>query len=310
MASQVLDFPDLINYHGVCPECGSSKLIRDKQCGEKVCSECGYVTQNVLVDRSQEWRAFNTEEIKRRRRVGIPRSLAIGDLGLHTLISKVPRSVKGKMTREQKLQLFRMSRWQSRIINSKHRKNLNKAMSILSNLCNHMHILRNIKEQTALYYRKALIANLVKGRSIESIMAACLYASCRLVKAQRSLREISEYTSADTKELAKCYRLIHGSLNLGVPRQKAQNKVPKIAEKIGIEQQVQRNAVDILRDAEDQKITAGKTPSGLAAAALYISCMQNDAKYTQKDIAYAAGVTEVTIRNRYKDLVQQLDLKI
>ena len=310
MGPQTLDFPNQTGYHQFCPECGSKKLIQDKRSGEKVCSSCGYVTQEMLVDRSREWRAFNMAEINKRSRVGIPRSLAIGDYGLHTLISKDPRSVKGKISRETKCQILRLSKWQSRINDSSTRKNLNKAMGVLSNLCSHMHIPRNVKEQTALYYRKALKADLVKGRSIENITAACLYAACRLMKTQRSLKEVSGYTSGDTKELARSYRLIHKTLKLNVPRQKAGNKVPKIAEMVGIEQDVQRGAVEILREAEELRVTAGKSPSGLAAAALYISCKQNDVKRAQKDIAFAAGVTEVTIRNRYKDLVQQLDIKL
>jgi transcription initiation factor TFIIB len=79
---------------------------------------------------------------------------------------------------------------------------------------------------------------------------------------------------------------------------------------VGLEQDIQRSAISILNEAESEKITAGKSPSGLAAAALYVACVMNDTKCTQKDIAFAAGVTEVTIRNRYKDLVQELELKI
>lgn len=310
MSFQIMELPNKAGRSGSCPECGSNKLIQDKRNGEKVCSECGYVTQQVLFDRSREWRAFNTAEINKRSRVGMPRSLAVGDMGLHTLISKDPRSVKGKISREKKCQIIRISRWQSRINDSSTRKNLNQAMGILSTLCSHMHIPRNVREQTALYYRKALKADLVRGRSIETVLAACLYAACRLMKTQRSLKDISEYTSHETKDLAKCYRKIVRSLNLDVPRQKAQHMIPKIAEKIRVKQGVQRAAVKILREAEDQKLISGKSPSGLAAAALYISCKQNEVKRAQKDIAFAAGVTEVTIRNRYKDLAQQLDIEI
>ncbi len=310
MSFQIMELPNKAGRSGSCPECGSNKLIQDKRNGEKVCSECGYVAQQVLFDRSREWRAFNTAEINKRSRVGMPRSLAVGDMGLHTLISKDPRSVKGKISREKKCQIIRISRWQSRINDSSTRRNLNQAMGILSSLCSHMHIPRNVREQTALYYRKALKADLVRGRSIENITAACLYAACRQMRTQRSLREIAEYTSTDSKNLARCYKKIRRFLKLEVPRQHAQNKVPKIAGKIGVGQQVQRNAVEILRDAEELRVTSGKRPSGLAAGALYISCMQYDADCTQKDIAYAAGVTEVTLRNRYKDLVQQLGLEI
>lgn len=203
-----------------------------------------------------------------------------------------------------------MSKWQFRINNSKKINNLNIAMSTLANLCSHLHIPKNVKEQTAVYYRKALNEGLVKGRSIESILAASLYAACRLTKTHRSLKEISEFSSCKAKELARCYRDIYYSLDLDIPREKAQNNVPKIASILGIRQAVQRDAINILRDAEEQKITAGMAPSSLAAAALYIACLKTNTKATQKEIAFAAGVTEVTIRNRYKGLVQGLGLQL
>jgi transcription initiation factor TFIIB len=166
-----------------------------------------------MVDNAREWRAFTIEESNNRSRVGMPRSLSIGDYGLHTVISNDNKSTI-RMSRERKYQMLRLSRWQSKIVNSRKTKNLNIAMDSLSNICSHMHISRNVKEQTALYYRKALKADLVKGRSIEAILAACLYAACRLTKNQRSLKEIAEFTSCDYKELARSYRLIYSKLGL------------------------------------------------------------------------------------------------
>ena len=263
----------------------------------------------MLVSRSAEWRAFNTVENEKRNRVGAPRSNAVGDYGLSTKVGTNFNEIKGKISTEKKFQLRRMSKWQGRITNSKNFNNLNIAMGILGTLCSHLHLPRNVKEQTAVYYRKALKAGLVRGRSIEGIMGACLYAACRSMRVQRSLKEISEFLSFEAKELARCYREIYKNLELDIPREKAQNNVPKIASIVGIGQAVQREAINILRDAEEQKITAGMAPSSLAAAALYIACMKTNTKATQKEIAFAAGVTEVTIRNRYKGLVQGLDLQ-
>lgn len=284
-------------------------LIPDIKIGETFCSECGIVTNDKLVSRSAEWRAFNAFENEKRNRVGAPRSNAVSDYGLSTKIGSNFDAIKGKISTDRKFQFRRMSKWQFRINNSKKINNLNIAMGILARLCSHLHIPRNVKEQTAVYYRKALKVDLVKGRSIESILAASLYAACRVTKTQRSLKEISKFSSCEAKELARCYRDIYNNLELDIPREKAQNNVPKIASILGIRQAVQREAIDILRDAEEQKITAGMAPSSLAAAALYIACMKNNTKATQKEIAYAAGVSEVTIRNRCKGLVQGLDLK-
>ncbi len=275
-----------------------------------VCSNCGYVIEEVFIDRSPEWRAFNIQERANKSRIGLPTSLAISDKGLHTTIGNIYKDTKGKVSTERKWQLLRISKWQRRVSGGTGQRNLNKAMSILARLVSHLKIHNNTQEQAALFYRKALRKELVKGRSIENVMAASLYAACRMTATQRTLKEIAEYISSDKMEIARTYRLIYNELDLNIPRPNARNRIPKIASKANISQNVQQKAVELLKSAEKQRITAGKDPNGLAAAALYITCLQEDEKCTQKDIAYAAGVTEVTIRNRYKGIVKGLDIRL
>ena len=294
----------------MCPECGSDHLVVDNRIGERICSQCGYVIADVFLDRKPEWRAFNSHERASRSRVGLPTSLAVSDKGLHTTIGNIYRDTKGKVSTERKWQLLRISKWQRRVSGSTNQRNLNKAMSILARLVSHLKIRRNVQEQAALFYRKALQKQLVKGRSIENVAAASLYAACRITKTQRSLKEIAKYISGDKREIARTYRLIYNELNLNVPRPNARNRIPKIASKANIPQSIQLKAAELLREAEKEKITAGKDPNGLAAAALYIACIQSEKKFTQKDISYAAEVTEVTIRNRYKGIIEGLGISI
>lgn len=292
----------------LCPECGSGNLVIDSRVGERVCSQCGYVLGDVFLDRKPEWRAFNAQEKANRSRVGLPTSLAVSDKGLHTTMGNIYHETKGKVSTERKWELLRISKWQRRVSGNTNQRNLSKAMSILARLVSNLKIQRNVQEQAALFYRKALQKDLVKGRSIEAVTAACLYAACRVTKTQRSLREIAEYISGDKMEVARTYRLIYNELELSVPRPNAQNRIPKIASRANIPQIIQNRAVELLRTAERERITAGKDPNGLAAAALYIACIQEDQKFTQKDIAFAAGVTEVTIRNRYKGIIDSLNI--
>ena len=294
----------------LCPECGSGNLVIDNRIGERVCSQCGYVLGDTFLDRKPEWRAFNAQERANRSRVGLPTSLAVSDKGLHTRIGNIYHDTKGKVSTERKWQLLRISKWQRRVSGSTNQRNLNKAMSILARLVSHLKIQRNVQEQAALFYRKSLQKQLVRGRSIENMMAACLYAACRITKTQRSLKEIAEYISGNKMEIARTYRLVYNELELSVPRPNARNRVPKIASRANIPQNIQNRAVALLRTAEKEKITAGKDPNGLAAAALYIACIQENEKFTQKDIAFAAGVTEVTIRNRYKGIIDELHITL
>jgi transcription initiation factor TFIIB len=264
------------------------------------------------VDRGSEWRAFTLMEKESRSRAGIPLSFAVHDKGLTTMISRVGRDAFGrKLSIDTKLRMLRLRKWQIRSrVHSSVDRNLAQAMAELDRLCDKLHIPAGIKEKAAIIYRKSLDKGLVRGRSISAIAAASLYASCRITRTLRTLREISEQSPINKKDIAKNYRLLLRELQLQMPIPKAQFRVPKIAAKVNIGERTQQTAVDILRRADELKTTAGKDPMGLAAAALYIACIMNEEKRTQKMIAEAAGVTEVTIRNRNKGLKDDLDLRL
>ena len=293
-----------------CPECGSDKLVFDPNRGERICRECGFVIEDTSLDMGPEWRAFNTQEKEKRSRVGLPLSYAMSDRGLSTTIGNVYTETKRKISMERKHDLIRMAKWHRRVVNSSKQRNLTTAMTSLDKYCDKLHVPSQVKEQAALTYRKSLDKNLVKGRSINMIVAASIYAACRITQTQRGLKEISEVGNFELYELAKAYRLILTELGLDVPRPKAQNRVPKIASRANISQRTQRAAIDLLREAERNRITAGKNPTALAAAALYISCIQGEEKCTQKELARASGVTEVTIRNRYQGIVKDLEISL
>ena len=143
---------------------------------------------------------------------------------------------------------------------------------------------------------------LVRGRSIQGLVAACLYASCRNTETPRTLDDIAKGINIRRKDIARCYRLLVKELDLKMPVTDPVQCVARIASSIGITEKTKRFAVKVLKDAQAHEESAGKDPMGLAAAALYLSCVKNGEDKTQRDIAEAANVTEVTIRNRYKGL--------
>ncbi len=295
-----------------CPECGGSNLIHDYDTGETICGDCGLVILEQMMDKGPEWRAFTQQEKASRSRVGIPTSYSVHDKGLSTAISQIDRDAFGrKLPLRTRLQMWRLRKWQIRSrVHSSVDRNLAQAMAELDRLSDKVYIPPPIKEKAAVIYRKALDKGLVRGRSIAAIAAASLYAACRITRTARTLREISEASLVEKKDVARCYRLLLRELDVQMPIADPLTYVSKIAEKTGISGRTQGNAIELLRRAKAKKAAAGKDPMGLAAAALYIACLQNDEKKTQKDIAEAAGVTEVTVRNRYKTLRKQLDLEI
>ena len=295
-----------------CPECGSLNLIHDYDTGETICGSCGLVIREQTMDKGPEWRAFTQEEKASRSRVGIPTSYSVHDKGLSTAIGRVDRDAFGrKLPLSTRLQMWRLRKWQIRSrVHSSVDRNLAQAMAELDRLSDKSYIPSSVKEKAAVVYRKALDKGLVRGRSIAAIAAAALYAACRQTETPRSLREISESSLVDKKDVARCYRLLIRELGIRMPIADPLTYISKIAEKTGITGQTQGLAIKILREAKAKHAASGKDPMGLAAAALYIACLQNDEKKTQKDIAEAGGVTEVTVRNRYKSLKRRLGLEL
>ena len=295
-----------------CPECGSAKLVHDYDTGETICGDCGLVIREQMMDKGPEWRAFTQEEKASRSRVGVPTSYSVHDKGLSTAIGRVDRDAFGrKLPLSTRLQMWRLRKWQIRSrVHSSVDRNLAQAMAELDRLSDKAYIPSSVKEKAAVVYRKALDKGLVRGRSIAAIAAASLYAACRSTETPRSLREISESSLVDKKDVARCYRLLIRELDIQMPIADPLTYVSKIAERTGISGRTQGVAIKILREAKDKHAASGKDPMGLAAAALYIACLQNDEKKTQKDIAEAGGVTEVTVRNRYKSLKRRLGLEL
>jgi transcription initiation factor TFIIB len=295
-----------------CPECGSPNLVEDYDLGEVICQSCGLVLSEHAINRGPEWRAFTKEEKEQRGRVGIPTSFSIHDKGLSTVIDHVNRDAFGRqLPLARRLEMLRLRKWQIRTrVHSSVDRNLAQAMAELDRLTDRIHVPAPIKERAAVIYRKALDSGLVRGRSIAAIAAASLYAACRHSETPRTLKEVSSASRIRKKDVARCYRLLLRELDMKMPVEDPVKCVSKIASKVDISMQTQRRAFDILKEARKRGMVAGKDPMGLAAASLYVACVLEGEKKTQKEIAEVANVTEVTVRNRYKNLKETLGLNV
>jgi len=292
----------------ICPECGNDVLVYDPRTGEVSCPSCGYVVRERGVDRGPEWR--NLDEEEDRSRVGAPISIMYRDHGLSTVIDKINEDASGrrlpKETREKLLRLKKLDATSQ--VSASEARNLQQAVNILQIYVDKLHLSQSIAERAMLIYRRALKAGLVRGRSIRSIMAAAVYAACRSMRAPRDLRELEKaYPIVKRKTIAQGYRLLLKHLKLKVPVADPASYLNKIASKVGLDQATVQEALKILQEAHKRGATVGKDPVGIAAAALYMACQETDQTITQKDIARAAGVTEVTVRNRFKGLKEALE---
>ncbi|MFQ6086574.1 MAG: TFIIB-type zinc ribbon-containing protein, partial [Candidatus Bathyarchaeia archaeon] len=164
-----------------CPECGSDRLMRDYECAEIVCMNCGFVIAAKLADRGPEWRAFNAEQRAKRARVGAPLTYTIHDKGLSTMIDWHDRDIYGKrLSPGQKAQIYRLRKWQRRIrVSDATERNLAFALSEISKIANALNLPKNILETASVIYRRAVKERLIRGRSIQGVTAAAVYVACR-----------------------------------------------------------------------------------------------------------------------------------
>ncbi len=302
---------EIINADTVCGRCGKNEMVTDSITGERFCGKCGYVISDTIQDSGPEWRSFPKEGGSADpTRTGGPTSLAMHDRGLATIIDPINRDSSGRpLTSAMKNTVERLRTWDSRSkVNAPTDRNLRQALGELSRLKDKLSLSSSVIEKAAYIYRKALEKGLVKGRSISPLLAASLYTACRDAETPRTLKDIADAGNLKKKDIAKCYRILHRELGLKMPVVDPIQCVARIASSLGITEKTKRYAVKVLKVAQDHEESAGKDPMGLAAAALYLSCVKNSDDRTQRDIAEAANVTEVTVRNRCKSL--RLDQKI
>jgi len=291
----------------ICPECGSSDIYEDENRGEMICSKCGSVLNEDMIDTTQEWRAFDSEQMSRRSRTGAPLTYRRHDKGLTTEIGrgvtelfKVPAKKRG--------QYFRLRKWQKRLITSKDR-NLSFALGELERLISFLGLPKTLHEEVSELYEKALQKGLVRGRSIESIIAALVYALSREYKTPRTLAEIAQASGIPKRELGRTYRYISRRLKMRIVPATAESYIPRFTSLLKLKDSTEVKAIQILRKAMEKEVVSGKGPCGCAAAAIYIASVLNGERRTQREIADMVGVTEVTIRNRYKEIAQALGIE-
>ena len=295
-----------------CPECDSSHLVRDYERGELVCEECGLILDEQFIDQGPEWRAFDAEQGEKRARTGAPMTYTIHDKGLSTEIGWKNKDSYGKsIPTRNRAQLYRLRKWQRRIrVSNATERNLAFALSELDRMASGMGLPRNVRETAAMIYRKAVTKNLIRGRSIEGVVAASLYAACRQCNVPRTLDEIASASRVGRKEIGRTYRFMTRELKLKLMPTSPQDYISRFCSELKLSGEVQSKTAEILKMEDDKELTSGRGPTGVSAAAIYIASILCNERRTQREVADIAGVTEVTIRNRYKELTEKLDIEI
>jgi transcription initiation factor TFIIB len=293
-----------------CPECDSADLVKSADGTELTCEDCGLILEHENIDRGPEWRAFNHSERQEKSRVGAPTTNTMHDKGLTTTIDWKDKDAYGRaLSSEKKSQMNRLRKWQNRIrTKDAGERNLQFALSESDRMASALGVPRSVREVASVIYRQALKEDLIRGRSIEGVSTAALYAACRKEGIPRSLEEVSSVSRVEQKEIGRTYRYISKELGLEMEPVDPKQYVPRFCSELDLPEEVQAKTNEIIDTSAEQGLLSGKSPTGFAAAAIYAASLLCNEKKTQREVADVAQVTEVTIRNRYQEQIEAMGL--
>jgi len=291
-----------------CPECGADGIAVEKR-GETVCEACGVVIEDDMIDRGPEWRAFNPKERDTKSRVGAPSTNKLHDKGLSTKIDWQDTDAKGSsLSPRKRSQMVRLRTWDERFrAQSARDRNLKQALGEIDRMASALGLPENVRETASVIYRKALYDDLLPGRSIEAMATASLYAAARQANTPRSLDEFEPVSRVDRQEYARAYRYLGRELGLAIEPADPTTYLPRFASDLELSDEAERRARELLERTAPTGIHSGKSPVGLAAGALYAAALLVNEQITQQEIADVSEVSEVTIRNRYQELLDSYE---
>jgi transcription initiation factor TFIIB len=268
----------------------------------------------VLIERAEitgpEAHAFTTEEYMEKARTGSKSTLAFNDMGLATLIDSKDMDASGNsLSSEIRSTFNRLRMWDSRSKSDSFDRSLRRAFIVLNTAKSKLSLSDSIIEKAAYYYRKILSKKMTKGRSVIAMALASLYLACREANAPRTVQDIASAGNISTKFLSKHVRILIKTWDFKVESYDASYFINRISSSVGISEKTKRYAFQLLEKTKENGFASGKNPVALAATVLYLSCVTNSEKQTQKNIASASGVSTVTVRNNSSSLVKILGIK-
>ena len=289
----------------------SDLVITDPETGELIRKDTGEVISDNTLSQEKEWRSFNIEEGENRSRVGTPTSLAFHDMGLSTTIGKEATDASGNVIdTATRTRMSRLRMWNNRSqSHSPTERSLQRAFTMLSRIKDRLGLPNHVTEKAAYTYRKAQERGLIRGDTIGSVLAASIYVAARQSGVLRTLDDISESSNVKPKQAARSYRRIISELDIKVPLIDPAKYIVKVANNLNFGEKIKRKALDLVGQAQKKNILVGKDPISIAASILYLVNLaegEPNSLRTQTEIAKAAGVTEVTLRNRSKELRKHL----
>ncbi|MFB6208271.1 MAG: transcription initiation factor IIB family protein [Candidatus Nanohaloarchaea archaeon] len=289
-----------------CPSCGSTRFEKDEARGELYCKECGTIVDESMVDFSREWRAFEAGDREEKARAGAAITYTKSDRGMGTKIGS--SGELNRMSGEKRGQYYRIRKWDRRARSGE--KGLQTALTELQRIVSQLKLPESVFEEAARLTEKAREAEVVKGRGIEPTVAALTFLVARKQEVPRTLQEVAEASGIDRRKLGKTYRYVARELDMDIRPANPEDFIPRYTAELGFTGEEEAHARQIIREAREEGLLAGRSPKSVVAAAFYLVSELDGKELTQKEIAGTVGVTEVTVRKNYTEIAEGLELEI
>ncbi|WP_407379333.1 TFIIB-type zinc ribbon-containing protein [Methanobrevibacter sp.] len=294
------------NNEKICPECESSNFSYDALTHEVTCKRCGTVIEENYIANGSGLGVYGPEDAGKIQH-GAPSTPAIHDGGISTDIDGANRNI----SRKDWAKWYRLRKWNRKIrISGARQRSLAFALTEIDRKSSLLSLPRSVRERASLIYRKALDEKLIRGRTIDGVVSASIFIACREHNIPRTLDEIAEVSSSTRRDIGRVERFLTRKLNIKLAPTSPNDYIPRFASELEMSGEFESKAIQIINESRKEGLTVGKGPSGLAAAALYIASLLLGDRKSQKRIAEVAGVTEVTVRNRYREISECLDLGV
>lgn len=287
-----------------CPDC-DGPIVRDEGQAELHCEECGRVIEADRIDTGPEWRKFDDSDQEQKSRVGAPPTERLHDRGLSTVIGWADQDSYGNpLPTKRRRRMQRMRIWDERFRTKDNKeRHLRYALGEINRMASGLGLPERVKETSSMLYRRALDEDMIRGRSIEAMASAALYGGSRIEGAARTKDEIIDVSRVNQIEIMRAYRYLTRELSLKIPPTDPEAYIGRFSSQLDCSDETERHARELVRAAVAEWVHSGRNPVGIAAGALYAASTITNEELYQQDIAEVASMSEVTIRNRYTEIL-------
>ncbi|KAJ1666097.1 transcription initiation factor IIB [Coemansia sp. RSA 1813] len=280
----------------ICPDCRNPipNIVEDFTSGDYVCGDCGLVLGDRIIDTRSEWRTFANEDGDDPSRVGNAANPFLDGAQLDTVIARGGDSGSG-MARN-------LNRTQGRTTAQRNERNLVQAYKEISALCDAYDMPRSIVDIAKQLYKKVEDDNLLRGKSNDAIIAACIFLACRQEGAPRTFKEICALTKVDRKDIGRTFKFLKSKLGTNAGTTSSDDLIARFCSNLNLGPETRIITRQLTQKAKDMENISGKNPVSIASACIYMASHLVGDGREAKAISEIAGIGEATIKATYKIL--------